>query len=201
MVLMGWSPGHDLEIMTLEHMIELFSLERVNKANAVFDINKLEWMNSIYIKNSDSEKLAQELLPLLAEIEIKPEDHKHFLRVIDLTKIRVRTLIELRDMIAAFYLKDVQYDSNAVTKYLTQQAKDYLKQMSIRFENLTEFNTVNLENELRKLAEGLGVKAAVLVHPCRVALTGKSVGPPLFETIELLGKETTIKRINGAVNK
>jgi glutamyl-tRNA synthetase len=201
LALMGWSPGHDIEIMTLKQMIDLFSLERVNKANAVFDINKLEWMNSIYIKNSDSEKLANELLPLLTELQIKPDDHKHFLRVLDLTKIRVRTLIELRDMVAAFYLKEVQYDTENVAKYLTQQAKDYLKQMNTRFENLAEFNTANLENELRKLAEELGIKAAILVHPCRVALTGKSVGPPLFETIELLGKETTTKRINDIVNK
>ncbi len=196
LALLGWSPGGDLEIMDRAKLIELFSLERVNKANAIFDVKKLEWMNSIYIKNMDSEKMSQELKPFLDEIKIIPDDKTRFIKILDLTKVRVRTLIELRDMVAAFYVKEVQYDSEAQTKYITPQTKEYLKELSLRFENLADFSALNLETELRKLAEELGIKAAILVHPCRVALTGKSVGPPLFETIELLGKELTIKRLN-----
>jgi len=196
LALLGWSPGGDLEIMTREQMIELFSLERVNKANAIFDVNKLEWMNSIYIKNMDSEKLSQELKPFLDEINIVPDDKARYLKILDLTKVRVRTLIELRDMVSAFYSKEVKFDQEAVAKYLTPQAKEYLKQLYVRFEKLTDFTAGNLELELRKLAEEFNIKAAVLVHPCRVALTGKTVGPPLFETIELLGKDTVIKRLN-----
>ncbi|MEO0091765.1 MAG: glutamate--tRNA ligase [candidate division WOR-3 bacterium] len=199
LALLGWSPGGDLEIMTREQMIKLFSLERVNKANAIFDIKKLEWMNSVYIKNMKNEDLYHALLPYLEEINIHPTDKKQFYRILDITKVRVRTLIELRDMISAFYTKDVRYDMSAVEKYITSKTKDYLKELCLRFEKLEEFTAANLENELRKLAEELGLKAADLVHPCRVALTGKSVGPPLFETIELLGKNTVIERLNNII--
>ncbi|MCX7785785.1 MAG: glutamate--tRNA ligase [candidate division WOR-3 bacterium] len=196
LALLGWSPGGDLEIMTRKQMIELFSLERVNKANAIFDVKKLEWMNSIYIKNMENEKLSQELLPYLDEINIHPKDKDRFFKILDLTKVRVRTLIELRDMIYPFYTQDVKYDTSAVEKYITPQTKNYLKELCRRFEKLDDFTAINLENELRKLSEELGLKASDLVHPCRVALTGKSVGPPLFETIELLGKATVITRLN-----
>lgn len=189
LALLGWSPGGDLEIMDRTKLIELFSLERVNKANAIFDIKKLEWMNSIYIKNMDSEKLTQVLLPFLQEINITPDDPDRFKKILDLTKIRVRTLIELRDMVSAFYSEDVQYDQYAFAKFINNETKAYLLELSMRFDKLTDFTTTNLENELRNMADQKGIKAAVLVHPCRVALTGKSVGAPLFETIELLGKE------------
>lgn len=201
LALLGWSPGGDLEIMDRAKLIELFSLERVNKANAIFDIKKLEWMNSIYIKNMDKEKLGKELMPFLQEINIIPDDLYRFHKVLDLTKVRVRTLIELRDMVVAFYTDKIQYDQEAYNKYITEETKQYLMLLINRFEKLTDFTAPNLENELRKLAEELSIKAAVLVHPCRVALTGKSVGPPLFETIELLGKETVLKRFYQIINK
>jgi glutamyl-tRNA synthetase len=194
LALLGWSPGGDLEIMDRDKLIELFSLERVNKANAIFDIKKLEWMNSVYIKNMDSEKLSQELIPFLQDINIIPDDHNRFMKILDLTKVRVRTLIELRDMVNAFYSKEVPYDQDALNKFITPQTRQYLQELSSRFDKLADFTALNLENELRQLAEEKGIKAAVLVHPCRVALTGKSVGAPLFETIELLGKKIVNER-------
>ena len=181
-------------------LIELFSLERVNKADAIFDVKKLEWMNSIYIKNMESGKLSLEVLPYLQEKNIMPDDNNRFHKILDLTKTRVRTLLELRDMVSAFYVKDVSYDSEAMAKHINSQTKDYLKELYQRFDKLEEFTASNLENELRKLAEEKGIKAAVFVHPCRVALTGKAVGPPLFETIELLGKDAVIKRLNNIIS-
>jgi len=200
LALLGWSPGGDLEIMDRTKLIELFSLERVNKADAIFDVQKLEWMNSIYIKNMESGKLSLEVLPYLQEINIVPDDNNRFHKILDLTKTRVRTLLELRDMVSAFYVKDVSYDSEAMAKHINSQTKDYLKELYQRFDKLEEFTASNLENELRKLAEEKGIKAAVFVHPCRVALTGKAVGPPLFETIELLGKEVVLERLNKIIS-
>lgn len=194
LALLGWSPGGDLEIMDREKLIELFSLERVNKANAIFDIKKLEWMNSIYIKNMDSEKLSKELLPFLQDINIIPDDDTRFMRILDLTKVRVRTLVELRDMVKAFYTREVEYNQDALNKYINSETKQHLQELNERFDKLTDFTAQNLENELRQMAEQKGVKVAVLVHPCRVALTGKSVGAPLFETMELLGKAKVKER-------
>jgi glutamyl-tRNA synthetase len=201
LALLGWSPGGDLEIMDRAKLIELFSLDRVNKSNAVFDVKKLEWMNSIYIKNMNSEKLADELLPYLKEMNIIPDNRDRLLKVLDLTKTRVRTLVELRNMVAAFFTNEVSYDVSATAKHITPQTIGYIKELSQRFEKLPDFTAVYLETELRKLAEEIGIKAADLVHPCRVALTGKTVGPPLFETIELLGKEQVIKRLNSVISQ
>ncbi len=201
LALLGWSPGGDLEIMDRSKLIELFSLERVNKANAIFDIKKLEWMNSIYIKNMENEKLSQELKPFLEEINVNPPLDARFMKILDLTKVRVRTLIELRDMVASFYVEKLTYDQDALNKYINSQTIEYLKLFAERLEKITDFSASNLESELRQLAESLNLKAAVLVHPTRVALTGKSVGPPLFDTIELLGKKTVLDRLHSIINK
>ncbi|MCX8015551.1 MAG: hypothetical protein N2748_05975, partial [candidate division WOR-3 bacterium] len=106
-----------------------------------------------------------------------------------------------RDMVSAFYHKEVIFDQSALNEYITPKTKEYLQRLKSRFEKLSDFNALNLESELRNLANELNIKAADLVHPCRVALTGKTVGPPLFETIELMGKETVINRLQRIISQ
>jgi glutamyl-tRNA synthetase len=198
LALLGWSPGGNLEIMDISTMIKLFSLERVNKANAIFDIKKLEWMNSVYLKNRITKQLAQELLPYLSEINVTPTLDDRYYKILDLTKVRVRTLVELRDMVANFYCSEISYDPIAVNTYIKNN-KDKLHALIGAFSEIEDFTALNLEQTLRKLAQTLGLKPSDLVHPCRVSLTGKTVGPPLFETIELLGKEATLTRLKKAL--
>lgn len=195
LALLGWSPGSDREILTREEMIKEFSLERVNKSNAIFDYKKLEWMNSEYIKNYPAEKLYDLVIPFLKETGIQEVKREHLLKIIELVKVRSRTLVELANMAKPFLTDKIIYDEEAVKKYLTDNARRYLDLLCERFRALADFSAVNLESTLRGLAEELKVKAAELVHPCRVALTGKSVGPPLFETIELIGKERVLTRL------
>ncbi len=195
LALLGWSPGGDREILTREEMIKEFSLERVNKSNAIFDYKKLEWMNSEYIKKYPTEKLYDLILPFLKEIGVKEFNPEHLLKIIELVKVRSRTLVEMANMAKPFLTDEITYDEEAVKKYLTDSARKYLGLLCERFQTLTDFSAVNLESTLRKLADELKIKAAELVHPCRVALTGKSVGPPLFETIELIGKEKVLARL------
>uniref|UniRef100_A0A7C6EEM3 Glutamate--tRNA ligase n=1 Tax=candidate division WOR-3 bacterium TaxID=2052148 RepID=A0A7C6EEM3_UNCW3 len=195
LALLGWSPGGDREILTREEMIKEFSLERVNKSNAIFDYKKLEWMNSEYIKNYPADKLYNLVIPFLREVGIKEFNREHLLKIIELVKVRSRTLVEMANMAKPFLSEEITYDDEAVKKYLTNDARRNLSLLYERFEALTDFSAKNLELILRRLAEELKIKAADLVHPCRVALTGKSVGPPLFETIELIGKERTLTRL------
>jgi glutamyl-tRNA synthetase len=195
LALLGWSPGGDREILTREEMIQEFTLEKVNKSNAIFDNKKLEWMNSEYIKNYPAEKLFDLVIPFLKEIGIENFDREHLLKIIQLVKIRSRTLVELAAMAKPFLIEEVTYDEEAVKKYLTESARKHLSLMYERFQSVKDFTSANLEQALRGLAEEQKIKAAELVHPCRVALTGKSVGPPLFETIELIGKEWALSRL------
>ncbi len=195
LALLGWSPGSDREILTREEMIKGFSLERVNKSNAIFDYKKLEWMNSEYIKSYEEEKLYDLVIPFLKEQGITYFAKQRLLKIISLIKVRSRTLVDLANMAKSFLTEDVTYEEEAVKKYLTEQARKHLSFMHQRFQSIQDFTSANLEQALRNLAEELKIKAADLVHPCRVALTGKSVGPPLFETIELIGKEWTLKRL------
>ncbi|MDH5186767.1 MAG: glutamate--tRNA ligase [candidate division WOR-3 bacterium] len=195
LALLGWSPGGDREILTREEMIKEFSLERVNKSNAIFDVKKLEWMNSEYIKAYDEEKLYDLVLPFLKKQGIENIERNQVVKILSLIKTRSRTLVELANMAKPFLTEELTYDEEAVKKYLTDAARKHLNLLYERFQAVTDFTSANLEQALRQLAEELKIKAAELVHPCRVALTGKSVGPPLFETIELIGKEWALKRL------
>lgn len=195
LALLGWSPGGDREILTREEMIKEFSLERVNRSNAIFDYKKLEWMNSEYIKNYPDEKLYDLIIPFLKEQGITNLDKTQLLKILPLIKVRSRTLVELANMAKPFLVEEITYDEAAVKEFLTDTARKYLNLLYERFRTLTDFTRTNLEQVLRETAYDLKIKAADLVHPCRVALTGKSVGPPLFETIELIGKEWVLKRL------
>ena len=113
-----------------------------------------------------------------------------------LTKVRVRTLKEMAEMMKPLLSDSYETDPAAAAKFLTR-TRVFLAQLADAFAAVPDFDVPPLEDALRKLAEQLGVKAAVLIHPCRVALTGKTVGPPLFDVIQVLGKETTLKRLRG----
>jgi len=199
LALLGWSPGGDREILTVPEMVNEFSLERVNKADAIFDEEKLAWMNSEYLRNTPDERLVELIRPFLAEVGIPPAgiDGSRLRIVVGLTKVRVRTLKEMAEMMKPLLSDNYETDPAAAAKFLTPDTRVFLAQLADAFAAVPDFNVPPLEDALRKLAEQLGVKAATLIHPCRVALTGKTVGPPLFDVIQVLGRETTLKRLRG----
>ncbi|MEO0109096.1 MAG: glutamate--tRNA ligase [candidate division WOR-3 bacterium] len=194
LALLGWSPGGDREILTLPEMIREFSLDRVNKANAVFDEDKLAWMNSEYIRAADSQRLEQLVRPFLEELGIVAPPPELLTAAVALTRTRVRTLKELAAMIQPLVSDDYPIDTTAATQHLTPESKAKLHQLAERFEQ-TDFRAPELEQALRELAATIPVKAAALIHPCRVALTGRTVGPPLFDLIQVLGRERTLTRL------
>jgi glutamyl-tRNA synthetase len=199
LALLGWSPGGDREILTKDEMIKEFSLDRVNKADAIFDDDKLAWMNSEYLRGADDDRLAESVRPFLAEIGLPPAgiDGSRLRKVVALTKVRVRTLREMAAMMKPLLSDDYEIDPEAAAKHLSPDTRAYLKQLADSFAAVPDFAVPLLEDALRKLAESLGVKAATLIHPCRVALTGKTVGPPLFDVIVVLGRERVLKRLRG----
>ncbi len=193
LALLGWSPGGDKEIMTKEEMIKLFSLKRVNKANAIFDIKKLEWMNSEYIKNSSPEELLPHLKPFLEKRNVKCG--MGIIPAVKISQDRARKLDDLADAVSLFLKEDISYNLEEIKDFLNLKNKEQIKLLAQRFSLLTDFTKETTEKALRELADELKIKAAELIHPCRVALTGKTIGPPLFDMIEVLGKDLTIRRL------
>lgn len=200
--LLGWSPKNDREVVSEKEIIEQFRLEDVNKTAAAFDSEKLSWMNGQYIKELGVAKLTDMLIPLIEKAGYRYEDRKWLQDVVKLFQERIKTLNDFVDSARFFFVKELTYEAKAKEKYLAQEGvKENFRALIDEFEKLGQFDIQAIETAMRSLAERLGVKAAKLIHPARVALTGTAVSPPLFETIMLLGKETTLERLNQAIQK
>jgi glutamyl-tRNA synthetase len=203
--LLGWSPGEDREIMTLDEMVEAFGLDRINPANAVFDPEKLAWMNGEYIRRTDDYILADRLRPFLVESGLVTHLYinsrwDYILKFVRLLKERCRLLTEFVDLGFYFFTDQFSYDKKGVEKYFSlARVADYLKEWRDILGDLEPFETGRLETALRELADRLAVKPAELIHPTRLAISGLTGGPGLFGLMEALGKDKCILRLNRAL--
>jgi glutamyl-tRNA synthetase len=196
MALLGWSPGDDREVLTREEMIQLFTVDRLNASAAVFDREKLLWMNSQYMLKMSIEEMRPWLEPFLEQYGVKDADPARLAQALELQRPRARTLKELAEQVVPYFHELPDYDPAACAKFLKDPAlPELLETLRDRFSALPEFTKEALEAELRKLAEERGVKAGVPIHPTRMALSGATGGPPLFDLIEAMGRETTERRM------
>ena len=204
LALLGWSPGDDREKMSLEEMIETFSLERVTPKAAVFDEKKLEWMNGLYMRETSIDSILQDVVGIWKDQRViekdGPEDNPHLRAVIGLLKDRSRTLNELAEEAAYFFADPETYDEKAVKKHFRGDAVNVLKGLVEKLEQTDSFDYQALENLYREHAEFLGLAVGKLIHPTRLAVTGISYGPGLFELLETLGKETVLRRMKKAID-
>ena len=206
LALLGWSPGNDRELMSTSELIEAFSLERVSQSNPVFDIEKLKWMNGEYIRSRDDNELVPLAAPFLIEaglttklaVEIRWEYLK---KVVGLLKGRCRLLTDFAELGRYFFTDKFDYDPEGVKKHFSSPECDrWLASLAERFSGLQKFNLQAIETSLRGLAEELGISAAKLIHPTRLATTGMTKGPSLFELLEVLGREEVVKRLERVVD-
>lgn len=188
LALLGWSPGDDREIMRLEEMIRDFSLDRVHASPSVFDPEKLLWMNSKYLASMP----ASELVGRLPAVSL-PGDVAA--RMIELHRERSRTLLELESALAGYAADPAEYDPAGMKKNVGPETAALLAALAGRFDALADFSKESLEGALRALAAEREVSAGKLIHPLRLAATGKTVGAPLFDVLELLGREAVRRRI------
>lgn len=203
MALLGWSPGDDREIMGTEELIESFSLERVNRSNAVFDPEKLAWMNGHYIRNLPPARFEQLATPYLernfVEHSMDLKDHTYVSDVLSLIQERIRVLSEVGEAAAPFFGDLSAIEEKAFRKHLTKSgASDILGRLKAVWQDLPCFTVDAVEESLRQLADELDVSAGKLIHPARVALTGRTQGPGLFELVVVLGKERVVGRLEKA---
>ncbi|MGH7450151.1 MAG: glutamate--tRNA ligase, partial [bacterium] len=202
---LGWSPGDDREILSKAELIELFDLSGISKSGAVFDEKKLEWMNGQYLSAAPAERLE----PLIKKVFIDTgvltvaeleRDREYFRRVIDLLKPKIKLIPDFVSYGAYFFRDPEQYEEAARAKHWKDpQTAERLEKLAAGLAELPDFSQQAAEETVRRLAEELNVAAAKLIHPTRLAISGFSVGPGLFEMIALLGKDRVVARLRKVV--
>lgn len=202
LALLGWSPKDDTEFMAIDELIRRFKIKDVSKRSAIFDYKKLIWLNGQHL----SSKSAEELLPIVSTdwgITLDTEiDDVYLKKVLELVKARAKTREELINFGKYFFEDPDSYDEKGRNKHWNDNSvNSNVRQLVKKLEELNSFREEKIEEVLRSTAETLGIKAAELIHPVRLALTGFSVSPSLFEIMELLGKELSVRRIKSALNK
>ncbi len=202
LVRLGWSFG-DKEVFTLQEMIDNFSFDNISKSAAVFNPEKLLWLNATYIREKSAEQLLSLLEPFIKARGLmdclNSLDRSNLLKLIDETKIRSRTLLELLDMMDYYFKTDVVYDEIAAKKLFTQEKAVYLQAMLTRLSGIEDFSQKHIEEAIKSYATESGLKLGDVAQPLRLAVTGRTVSPGLFEIIEILGKERVVKRVFNAI--
>jgi glutamyl-tRNA synthetase len=196
LMLLGWSPGDNKEKVSMASALKAFSIKKINKAGAAFSLEKLQWLNSQYIKEMDSAELAGAVAPLVAakypEANISKQDLEH---MVQLFKGRMTTLFDFLDWTDFIFNEHPRMEDEAKSKHLSTDMRKEFGLLADRLGAVDDFNVKAAEEVFRGVVAQLGTEAGVLVHPVRVALTGRAVGPGLFDTMVVLGKERTVRRL------
>lgn len=203
LVRLGWSYG-DQEVFTRDELIRHFSFEHVGKAAAVFNPEKLLWMNSQYMMSTSPEKLAELVRPFLIKEEIIKEDQvldKAWLaKAVRTLQERAKTLVELAASLRYYISEDVVYNDKAKEKFLNEKSRELLKELKDGFSSISEFSKPEIENLFKSIVEKHGVKLGALAQPVRVAMTGGTESPGIYEVLEVLGKEKVLTRLEKAIS-
>ena len=200
---LGWSHG-DQEIFSDQELVEKFSLENVGKAPSIFNAEKLLWLNHHYIQQADPGRLAELVLDLLRKDGTiatgKEPDLEWFKKLVKILTERSHTLAEMKTAALPFIVDDITMDEKAKAKHLTPDVAPLLSELTARLKSVESFSHAELEQVFNALVAEKGLKLGKLAQPVRVALTGGTVSPGIFEVIEVMGKEKTIKRIEAAIS-
>ena len=204
LVRLGWSYG-DQEIFTRGELIERFSWKHVQTSAAVFNPDKLLWMNAEYIKTSQPSQVAKALVSFLEQTDLKDlvqEVSEEWLsQLVILVRVRTKTLVEMVDWVKPYFGVAVTLEDEAATKFLTPTVAPFLKKLTERIASLPAFSKPALEACFKTLVEEEGLKMGQLAQPVRVALTGRTASPGLFEVMEILGPERTRLRLRQGMER
>jgi glutamyl-tRNA synthetase len=205
LALLGWSPGEgdNREKMTRKELCEAFSLDHVSPKAAVFDEKKLEWMNGLYLAERTAASLLDEVVPAWKErgwVEAGRDiGDPYFITVIDLLRVRSKKVTELVDGAAYFFRDPENYDAGAAKKQFTPGSAPVLSALEEKITAMPVFDTRTLETLFHDYSEASGVPTGRLIHPTRLAVSGVSFGPGLFEIMAALGRETVVRRLEKAM--
>jgi glutamyl-tRNA synthetase len=206
LALLGWAPGGDLEVMSCSELVARFSLEGINSSPSVFDHEKLNWMNGVYLRALPPSELVDRALPFLqacgsVSAEPTPAEREYAAAVLRLEQERMKTLSEAPGLTGFFFAEPPEFDPAAVNKRLQAPGAGAALSAGLRaLRALPEWTPEAIEAAIRAAAESLSVKPAEVIHPTRVGATGRAVGPGLYETLHVLGRDRVLARLEFARN-
>jgi glutamyl-tRNA synthetase len=194
--LLGWSPKDNREVVPLPDVVAMFDLPQILRHNARFDIDKLHWLNGEYIRLMSNERFYELAIPALARAGFDTSRYPpaYVRAALDTCKGKKRLFSELGDYGGFYFVEELTYDPAATD--FTPENRERLKRLREVFGGLASFDAATLENALKETARQMGVKAGALVHPARLACTGKTAGPSLYHLLEVLGRERVLRRLD-----
>ena len=195
---LGWSHG-DQEVFSRAELVELFDVKDVASSGAVFDVTKLEWLSQHYLKTMDGRRLAELTEPFVRAARLTPPaDLPRFVSMLDTLRERAKTLVEMVEQGRFYFEAPSAYDAKATPKLLTGEGARRLGLLIERLEGLPDFTTAAIEHVVRALTEELGLKLVDLAQLARLAVTGRTASPPIFDVLALLGPAETLARLRRA---
>ncbi len=197
--LLGWNPGDNREIFSLEELVKEFSIERVGKSGAIFNIEKLQWLNQQHIRLKSDDELLALVKPNILEQGWKNFSDDYIKSVINLMKERVTVLPDFVNECKFFYEDPTSFDEKGKSKNWSAETPKHLARFVEKISELQNYTASTIEETLRTTATEFSLSAGKLIHPIRLAVSGISLGPSLFHLLEIVGKETVVRRINFAI--
>ena len=198
LVRLGWSFG-DQEIFSTDELIKKFTLDNVGKSASIFNTEKLLWLNSHYIKEEEPDTLSRMLRPFIEDKGYKISNNGYLLGAANTLKVRSKTLFDMAEQADFYFKEEIGYPDKIAKKFFSQEATEIFKTLIDNFENLADFNEDAIEKIFQKIIDQKNIKLGKVAQPVRVALTGTTASPGIYETIIALGKEKVIKRLQLAI--
>ena len=200
--LLGWSPKDNREKIDIDEIVKLFELEKINRRNAAFDLDKCFWLNGQYITQMSLDRFIELAQPFLENADIDVSDKNYLRAVLSIVKEKIKLLSDVSEWTRYFFIEDYEFDPAAVEKVFGKaEAAERLIALRDEFTGIENWNLETLESTLKNLAQKLGCKTGDLVHPARVAVSGRSVGPSLYHMLEVMGKERVLKRFHRLISQ
>jgi glutamyl-tRNA synthetase len=195
--LLGWSPKENREKIEIEEVIQLFDLAKVHRRNAAFDLDKCYWLNGQYVLQMSLSRFRDLSEPFIQKAGIVVAEEAYLLKVLEIVKEKVKLFKDIPDWIGYFFTEEFPFDPEAVEKTLKKPgALDRLNQLRDKYAQVEDWSATNLETTLKQLGVEIGVKIGELVHPARVAVSGRSIGPSLYDMLEVMGKTRVLQRMD-----
>src|SRR5215472_9117433 len=200
--LLGWSPKDNREKLDIEETIQLFDLEKVHRRNASFDLDKCNWLNYQYLAQMPVSRFRELSLPFIEKAGIQVTDKAYLTDVLKLIQEKIKLLKDVPDWIGYFFTEDYEYDPEAVAKtFAGAGVMSRLSKLRETYQSLAEWNAEALENALKTLAKSIPCKTGELIHPARLAASGRSIGPSLYHMLEVMGRERVLTRLERTIER
>jgi len=200
--LLGWSPKDNREKIEIEEVIKLFDLATINRRNAAFDLDKCNWLNGQYVLQMPLGRFWELSEPFVRKAGIPISDQRYLFKVLEIIKEKIKFFRDVPDWIGYFFTEKYAFDPDAVAKTLrSPEALGRLRRLRERYAAQEDWSAAGLEAALKQLGAEIGCKTGDLVHPARVAVSGRSVGPSLYHMLEVMGQARALQRMDRAIQE